>query len=193
MKFESSINYLKGISYSSFAAVILLAAFLYLATDKVSEKSFANAETAKQNIELQKKINEQANKIPQVKAVNLKTVESNSNAESAVAQETEKKDEVRKISQRELGFDLDFGSDQPRIIKNFVLPEAKNLGSGRVIMKFRFSIRPDGSVSKVFPTMKGDPALELTTMNLLRKWRFEKLPAAADQIDQKVEISFRPQ
>ncbi|MEW6653479.1 MAG: energy transducer TonB [Bacteroidota bacterium] len=190
MKFESSVKYLKGISYSSFASVVLLGAFLYATVYKASENLSLNLDSAKQNIELPKKVNEQEINLSDS---DVKTVEKIFNDEIAKAKVTDTKAEVRKISARELGFDIDFGSDKPRIIKNFVLPEVKNLGSGRVLLKFRFSIRPDGSVSKVFPIMKGDPDLELSTMNLLRRWRFEKLPTDADQIDQKVEISFRPQ
>lgn len=193
MKFESSIKFQKGISYPSLATVVLLGTFFYFAVEKINEKPIVNNEDAKQKIVLQKKLNERVNQIPETKPIVENKEILNSNLKTEVDKGLESKKEVRKTSSRELGFDIDFGSDLPRIIKNFVLPEGKNLGSGRVILKYRFSIRPDGSVAKVFPIMKGDPDLELEAMNLLRKWRFEKLPASADQIDQKVEISFRPQ
>lgn len=189
MKFESTLKPQGGISYASLGVVLLLAFFLYLLAAKTSEKPSTAIDDTKEKVQLQKRLAEQTAKHNTQIAEKPKPETSNLNREEKPLQ----KEEIKKGSKRELGFDLDFGSDPPRIIKSFFLPEAKNAGSGRVILKFRFSIRPDGSVAKVFPIMKGNPELELETMNMLRKWRFEKLSRTEDQIDQKVEISFHPQ
>ena len=192
MKFESSLRPQAGISYVSLGSVLLLALFLFLLASRISEQLQIPSTVVKKEIPVKKKITS-----PSQKSV-VETPKEQKPAVQELKQEpevvkNEKKSETKRTVGRELGFDLDFGAEQARIIKNFVLPEAKNAGSGRVILKFRFTIRPDGSVAKVFPIMKGNPDLELEAMNLLRKWRFEKLPKTDDQIDQKVEISFRPQ
>ncbi len=193
MKFDNLVEFQKGISYTSLAIVIIFGAFIYYAVNKINDKPIVNDENPIQKIEQQKKINERANQVTETQLPLPNKDIQNSKPQTIVKNEVEPKKESRKTSSRELGFDIYFGADQPRIIKTFVLPEVKKAGSGRVILKYRFSIRPDGSVAKVFPIMKGEPELELEAMNLLRKWRFEKLPTTADQIDQKVEISFRPQ
>lgn len=192
MKFESSLRPQAGISFVSLGSVLLLALFLFLLASRISEQPQIVPTEVKKEIPLKKKITAPSTKLA------VETLKEQKPAILEVKQEpvvvkSEKKNETRRTVGRELGFDLDFGSEPARIIKNFVLPEATNAGSGRVILKFRFTIRPDGSVAKVFPIMKGNPDLELEAMNLLRKWRFDKLPRTADQADQKVEISFRPQ
>lgn len=191
MKFESKNKFQKGISYSSLAAVVLLSAVLYLIVSKVKETPVLNNETATQKIDQQKKINQIENE--NKSSLNPSQTKETINEQTQVISKEESNPSVKKSNSRELGFDIDYGSEQPRIIRNFILPESKKPGSGRVVLKFRFTIRPDGSVSKVFPTMKGDADLELEAMNLLRKWRFEKLPASSEQNDQKAEISFRHQ
>lgn len=193
MKFNSSLKFQYGINYSSLAAVVLFLAGFYLIGNRITSQQALIDQEAKQKVELQKRISKEIKPSELEKTSVESPLAIDSKSEKASTKQLEIKTENRKSSTRELGFDIDFGSEQPRIIRNFILPEASNAGSGRVILKFRFTIRPDGSVSKVFPTMKGDPDLELETMNLLRKWRFEKLSTDADQIDQKVEISFRPQ
>lgn len=193
MKFESSLRPQAGISYVSLGSILLIALFLFLIASKISDQPPITQTEVKKEISPKKKI-----AAPTTKSL-VATTNENKNTVQELKQKPEvvpskeRKSETRKTSGRELGFDLDFGSEPARIIKNFVLPETKNAGSGRVILKFRFTIRPDGSVAKVFPIMKGNPDLELEAMNLLRKWRFEKLPRTDDQVDQKVEISFRPQ
>lgn len=192
MKFESSLRPQAGISYVSLGSVLLLALFLFLLASKTSEQPQIVPIEVKKEIPIKKKFTAPSTKLAVETPKEQKPAVLDVKQEPVVVK-SEKKNETRRTVGRELGFDLDFGSEQARIIKNFVLPEAKNAGSGRVILKFRFTIRPDGSVAKVFPIMKGNPDLELEAMNLLRKWRFEKLARTDDQIDQKVEISFRPQ
>lgn len=193
MKFESLLQPQTGISYVSLLSVLVLAAFLYIFAANISERPSNTDEETKQKIEHQKELSKQTAILKEQNPIEQKPVVQELQQDQKAALPDQTKNEVRKTNGRELGFDLDFGSYPPRLITNFVLPEAKNAGSGRVILKFRFSIRPDGSVAKVFPIMKGEPELELEAMNLLRKWRFEKLSRTEDQIDQKVEISFRPQ
>ncbi len=192
MKFESSLRPQAGISYVSLGSVLLLSVFLFLLASKIAEQSQIIPAEVKKEIPVRKKISAPSVKQTDIAPEEEKPVVQELKQKTEVVK-NEKKTETRKAGGRELGFDLDFGSEEARIIKNFILPEAKNAGSGRVILKFRFTIRPDGSVAKVFPIMKGNPDLELEAMNLLRKWRFEKLPRTDDQVDQKVEISFRPQ
>lgn len=193
MKFESSLRPQAGISYVALGSVLLLAIFLFLLASKMSEQTLLTPSEVKKENPTRKKISTPSEKFANTIPKEEKPIVQESKQKPEVVVNKEKKTETRKTGGRELGFDLDFGTEPARIIKNFVLPEAKNAGSGRVILKFRFTIRPDGSVAKVFPIMKGNPDLELEAMNLLRKWRFEKLPRTDDQVDQKVEISFRPQ
>jgi outer membrane biosynthesis protein TonB len=189
VKFDTSLHPQRGTGIYFFAGTLLTALFIFYLNVKIADQPPVSVLKSDPKIQLQKNISAKKNQSEQSKKQNIAT----ENLKAEEQTQTKNETEVRKTNGRELGFELDFGAEPPRQIKNFILPEAKSPGSGRVILKFRFSIRPDGSVVKVFPTMKGNPNLELETMNLLRKWRFEKLPKDADQIDQKVEISFRPE
>lgn len=59
-----------------------------------------------------------------------------------------------------------------------------------VILKFRFSVSPEGSVSEITPLVKGDPTLERLTISSLSQWRFSPLPKEAPQLSQEGIITF---
>ncbi len=190
MKFEQTHKPLRGINYTALVNIIVVAVFIYLLAVKLiglpTYPAQAVSQQKKLTVPSQKEITNLPVEEKQTKEIDKPKLET-------VGDQKEKSEVTRRGSKNELGFELDFGTGAPRQIKNFFLPETNIKGSGRVVLKLRFSIRPDGSVAKIFPLMKGNPDLELEAMNLLRKWRFEKLARTADQDDQKVEISFRPQ
>lgn len=88
------------------------------------------------------------------------------------------------------GFELDFGGKGMRRIYSYNLPEYPEGVSKEIDVKLRFTILPDGTVSKIFPLIKADARLEFTAINSLKNWRFEPLPKNAKQIDQTVVITF---
>ncbi|TSA30598.1 MAG: TonB family protein [Ignavibacteriales bacterium] len=88
------------------------------------------------------------------------------------------------------GFELDFGGTGKRRIYSYNLPEYPEGVSKEIDVKLRFTILPDGTVSKIFPLIKADARLEFTAINSLKNWRFEPLPKNAKQIDQTVVITF---
>ncbi len=88
------------------------------------------------------------------------------------------------------GFELDFGGKGMRRIYSYYLPEYPEGVSKEIDVKLRFTILPDGTVSKIFPLIKADARLEITAINSLKNWRFEPLPKNAKQIDQTVVITF---
>jgi len=88
------------------------------------------------------------------------------------------------------GFELDFGGKGMRRIYSYNLPEYPEGVSKEIDVKLRFTILPDGTVSKIFPLLKADAKLELAAINSLKNWRFEPLPQNAKQIDQTVVIIF---
>ncbi len=88
------------------------------------------------------------------------------------------------------GFEIDFGGKGTRKIYSYNLPEYPEGVSKEIDVKLRFTILPDGTVGKIFPLIKADARLELTSINSLRQWRFEPLPRNAKQIEQTVVIIF---
>ncbi|MBI5809103.1 MAG: TonB family protein [Ignavibacteriales bacterium] len=88
------------------------------------------------------------------------------------------------------GFELDFGGKGIRRISSYTLPEYPEGVSKEIDLKLRFTIRPDGTVGKIFPLIKADARLENAAINSLRQWRFEPLPPTAQQIEQTVVITF---
>ncbi len=190
MKFEQTHKPLRGIDFAALANIIVVAVFIYLLAAKLIDLPAYPVQVAPQPKKITVSLQNEIKNVPadekQAKEIEKPKLET-------TGIEKEKNEVSRKGNKTELGFELNFGTGEARQIKNFFLPETNIKGSGRVVLKLRFSIRPDGSVAKIFPLMKGNPDLELEAMNLLRKWRFEKLPRTVDQDDQKVEISFRPQ
>jgi len=88
------------------------------------------------------------------------------------------------------GFELDFGGRGMRRIYSYNLPEYPEGVTKEIDLKLRFTILPDGTVSKIFPLIKADARLEFTAINSLKNWRFEPLPQNAKQVDQTVVITF---
>ncbi|MFA7227918.1 MAG: energy transducer TonB [Melioribacteraceae bacterium] len=88
------------------------------------------------------------------------------------------------------GFELDFGGKGMRRIYSYNLPEYPEGVAKEIDVKLRFTIQPDGTVSKIIPLIKADTKLEFAAINSLRQWRFEPLPANAKQMEQTVVIIF---
>jgi periplasmic protein TonB len=88
------------------------------------------------------------------------------------------------------GFELDFGGKGMRRIYSYNLPEYPEGVAKEIDVKLRFTILPDGTVSKIVPLIKADARLEFVAINSLKQWRFEPLPANAKQVEQTVVIIF---
>lgn len=88
------------------------------------------------------------------------------------------------------GFELDFGGRGVRRIYSYNLPEYPEGVAKEIDVKLRFTILPDGTVSKIIPLIKADAKLEFTAINSLKQWRFEPLPTNAKQVEQIVVITF---
>ena len=88
------------------------------------------------------------------------------------------------------GFEIDFGGKGIRKIYSYNLPAYPEGVSKEIDVKLRFSILPDGSVSKIFPLIKADTRLEMAAINSLRQWRFEPLPSIQKQVEQTAVIIF---
>ncbi|PKL82433.1 MAG: hypothetical protein CVV24_10065 [Ignavibacteriae bacterium HGW-Ignavibacteriae-3] len=88
------------------------------------------------------------------------------------------------------GFELDFGGKGMRRIYSYNLPEYPEGVAKEIDVKLRFTILPDGTVSKIIPLIKADTKLEFAAINSLKQWRFEPLPPNAKQLDQTVVITF---
>jgi protein TonB len=88
------------------------------------------------------------------------------------------------------GFELDFGGNGKRRIYSYSLPEYPEGVSKEIDLKLRFTILPDGTISRIIPLIKADAQLEMAAVNSLRQWRFEPLPQNAKQMEQTVVITF---
>ncbi|MGD8777800.1 MAG: energy transducer TonB [Ignavibacteria bacterium] len=88
------------------------------------------------------------------------------------------------------GFEIDFGGKGIRKIYSYSLPAYPEGVSKEIDVKLKFSILPDGSVSKIFPLIKADTRLEMAAINSLRQWRFEPLSPIQKQVEQTAVIIF---
>lgn len=88
------------------------------------------------------------------------------------------------------GFELDFGGRGKRRIYSYFLPPYPEGVSKEIDLRLRFTILPDGTVSKIIPLIKADARLESSAINSLRQWRFEPIPPNMKQSEQTVVITF---
>ena len=58
------------------------------------------------------------------------------------------------------------------------------------VVKIRFWVLPDGRIGQMIPVQKGDPQLEAITMQAMRQWRFNALPASEEPRNVQGIITF---
>jgi hypothetical protein len=186
MKFEPSYKLISGFNYISFTTLVfLVSAFIFISL-LLTEKPVEEKPIVKNKIEIAKQDTE-----PQV----------NSNKEPKT--ETIAKDElkeqpvfansiVKKVDAKNPGieFELDFGGKAIRKIKSYLVPDYEEFEKGGETAKLNFTIKPDGSVAKIYPVVKTNSNLELKSIFAMRQWRFESLKKSADQVDQPAIITF---
>jgi outer membrane biosynthesis protein TonB len=83
------------------------------------------------------------------------------------------------------------GDAAQRTILHQVIPEYPNDLQKEEVLKIRFTLLADGRIGLMIPMRKGDPVLERITMEALRQWRFNALPATAEQKNMTGIITFR--
>jgi TonB family protein len=59
------------------------------------------------------------------------------------------------------------------------------------VISIRFEVRADGTVGRIQPVQRIEPNLERELLNILRKWRFSRLPSSVPQESQWGRITFR--
>lgn len=67
-----------------------------------------------------------------------------------------------------------------------VYPERVN-----ATIRVRITVDPQGRITRRFPLLKGNPALEQAAMDALQRWRFNPLPPNAPQEPQTGVVTFR--
>ncbi len=185
MKFEPSHKLISGFSYISFASVILLVtvfiiiSFQFTSVKPVEPKvvKIAKADTTSKKFEPAKEpLDNKKNETEEKKVDN--PVNPNSIVKNVPANKSE------------MAFELDFGGKAIRKIKSYLLPEFDTVEKGDLITKLNFTIKPDGSVAKIYPVKKTNSRNELSSIFAMRQWRFEALKKSADQVDQPAIITF---
>ncbi len=83
------------------------------------------------------------------------------------------------------------GDAADRTILNQTIPQYPKGLQREAVVKIRFTVLPDGRIGQMLPLQKGDPRLEEITLEALRQWRFNPLPAGAEQKPVQGIITFR--
>lgn len=85
--------------------------------------------------------------------------------------------------------DIDWGGGGNRVVLNKPLPNYPQgvRASSRMVMQIK--VLPDGTVSNVISKKKGDPRLEIATVEALKKWRFNPIDSNIVMIGE-VPITF---
>lgn len=86
-------------------------------------------------------------------------------------------------------FQLEWEGDLERGRLQQPLPE--NTTNREATITMRFEVRPNGTVGRIIPIRKMDPDLETEVMNMLKAWKFTRLPSGAPQTNQWGRITFR--
>lgn len=87
------------------------------------------------------------------------------------------------------GFGINWGG-RIRKIYSYRIPDYPSGVAKEIDVKLRFSILPDGSVSRITILQKVDSRLEQVATDALRLWRFEPLPSNSEQRTQIASITF---
>jgi TonB family protein len=83
------------------------------------------------------------------------------------------------------------GDAAQRMILSQVIPQYPAGLQKEEVVKIRFTVLPDGQIGLMIPMRKGDPTLEKITLDALRQWRFNPLPAGVEQKNVTGIITFR--
>lgn len=83
------------------------------------------------------------------------------------------------------------GEAAQRVIVQQVIPVYPEGLQREAVIKFRFSVQPDGRITDIIPMRKGDAILERITIEALSKWRFNPLPPGVEQKTVQGVITFR--
>ncbi len=83
------------------------------------------------------------------------------------------------------------GEASNRSVLYKVVPEHPGSGQRESVVKISFVVLPSGVVARAVPMIKGDAMLERVALEAFRKWRFNTLPATAEQRNQQGVITFR--
>lgn len=83
------------------------------------------------------------------------------------------------------------GDAAQRLIVKQVIPDYPEDLQREAVLKFRFTVLPDGRITSLIPMRKGDPTLEELTISALRQWRFNPLPPQMEQKNVQGIITFR--
>jgi len=140
-------------------------------------------------------------------------IEETQEVEEASAPEMAQQDEIEQRGEEETGDvrgirgrpDVDQGtSDDPIRSAPFLLewegdfnrapmvqPLPEYGAQIEAVISVRFEVRPDGTVGRLQPLIKGDPELEREVLRTLRTWRFSRLPANMPQESQYGTVTFR--
>jgi len=125
--------------------------------------------------------------------------EAQSNTASAGGRLSENQDGAMKTGSSQKG-GTGGGGGQPftiegdaaqRMIVNQVIPAYPEGLQREAVIKFRFTVLPDGRMTNILPVIKGDPQLERITIQALSKWRFNALPSEMEQTTVQGLITFR--
>lgn len=82
------------------------------------------------------------------------------------------------------------GDAANRRIISQVLPAYPPGLQREAVVKIRFWVQPDGRIGQMIPVQKGDPQLEAITMQAMRQWRFNALPANVEPRNVQGIITF---
>ena len=89
-----------------------------------------------------------------------------------------------------VGFSIDWGGNGSRRLLSGRYPRYPDGADKQVLVEFKFTVLPDGSVGAIVPIRKTDALFERTAIAALRTWRFDPLPAQLPQIFQLGTVPF---
>jgi TonB family protein len=93
-------------------------------------------------------------------------------------------------STESLPYSIEGEATQRRVL-DLVIPQYPAGLQREAVVRIRFTVLPDGYIGQMIPVQKGDPTLEEITLDALRKWRFNSLPANVEQKNVQGIITFR--
>ncbi len=89
-----------------------------------------------------------------------------------------------------VGYSIDWGGTGSRRLLSGRLPKYPSGTDAEMPIAVQFTVLPDGTVSAVVPTKRGNEILEREAVSAVRTWRFESLPEALSEKIQTGSVVF---
>lgn len=91
---------------------------------------------------------------------------------------------------KNIGYSIDWGGAGGRRLLSGLYPQYPKGTDRQMVVVLQFTVLPDGTVDAIIPARKTDELLENASIQALKTWRFDPLPAQMEPKSQTGKVAF---